>query len=71
METYTKDIRRIEVDDIDDEVYYQEMQGCRATLEGIGESARVDCGKGEFRIVQKPGVARRTDSEPCYDCDEC
>lgn len=71
METFTKDIRRVEVDDVDDEVYYQEMQGCKANLEGAGGSAIIDCGKDEFRIVQKPGVERRTDSEPCYDCDAC
>ena len=71
METFTKDLRRIEVEDIDDEVYYREMQGCKARLEGAGESATIDCGKDEFRIVQKAGVEPRTDSEPCYDCDAC
>ncbi len=74
METYTKDLQRIEVEDIDDEVYYREMLGCTAKLEGKGESATINCGQqgGEFRVVQRPGAAeRRQDSEPCYDCDAC
>ena len=72
METYTKDLQRLEVDDIDDEIYYREMLGCTATLEGSGNTARVNCGQGEFQILQKPGsTERRLASEPCYDCDEC
>jgi len=72
VETYTKELQRLEVDDIDDEVYYWEMQGCTANLEGSGDIATVNCGQGEFQISQKPGsTKRRVASEPCSDCDEC
>ena len=72
METYTKDLQRLEVDDIDDEIYYREMVGCTAKLEESGDAATVNCGQGEFQIFQKPGsTERRQASEPCYDCHEC
>ena len=72
MDTNIKDVQRLEVDDIDDEVYYREMLGCTARLEGTGEIATVNCGQGEFQIAQKPGsTERRMASEPCSDCDEC
>ena len=72
MDTYTKDLQRVEVDDIDDEIYYREMLGCTAKVEGNGDIATVNCGQGEFQIAQKPGsTERREASEPCSDCEEC
>lgn len=55
MDTYSKNIRPQQVDDIDEEVYYREMLGCTATMESPGTCATLNCGKGEFRVCQKPG----------------
>ncbi|OGO36957.1 MAG: hypothetical protein A2147_09780 [Chloroflexi bacterium RBG_16_57_8] len=55
MDTYTKDLRRLEVDDIDDEIYYREMIGCTVKAEGIGTCATASCPEGELRFCQRPG----------------
>jgi hypothetical protein len=56
MDTYTGGVRRLEVDSLDDEIYYREMIGCTAKAEGAGTCATVTCRDGAYSICQKPGV---------------
>ena len=51
----TRDIRQIDVDNIDDEIYYREIQGCATRVEGSGICAVVNCGRGEIRLCEHAG----------------
>ncbi len=47
------------VEDIDAEVYYREMIGCKVNLEG-STCASVNCGQGEVKLCETPeGTAKR------------
>ncbi len=47
------------VDDIDTEVYYREMQGCKVRLDG-STCATFNCGQGDVKLCETAeGTARR------------
>jgi hypothetical protein len=62
MDANVKDLRRSEVEDLDDEIYYREILGC--TVKQEGSCATAKCPEGELSFCQKPGVAPRTDFGP-------
>ena len=64
METNTKGIQHIEVDNIDDEIYYREMLGCTAQVEGSGGCAVVNCPAEQLRVCEKPGAAEARRNAP-------
>ena len=74
MDTKLNELQRLEVDDIDDEVYYKEMQGCYTKMEGSGGCAIVNCGQGEARICQNPASINRRIAQEAgcgpYECEE-
>ncbi len=43
-----------EVENIDDEVYYREMLGCKVEMQGAS-CADIDCGQGIERVCERPG----------------
>ncbi len=57
METNAKGLQHMEVDDIDDEIYYSEMLGCTTQVEGTGACATVSCPTEQLRVCEKPGAA--------------
>jgi hypothetical protein len=66
---------RMEVDDIDDEVYYREQIGCKVKLENIGSCATATCPDGQLQFCQKPGENKTrqvsNDSYGVYDYESC
>jgi hypothetical protein len=76
MDTKVNELRRLEVDDIDDEVYYREIQGCNTKMDGSGDYAIVNCGQGEVRSCQNPASTDRRVAQEAscgsYGCEgEC
>ncbi len=67
METNVKGIQHMEVDDIDDEIYYREMVGCTAQVEGSGACATVSCPTEHLRVCEKPGAAEARRNAPQVD----
>jgi len=67
METNVKGLQHMEVDDIDDEIYYREMLGCTAQLEGPGTCATVSCPNEQLRVCEKPGAAEARRNAPQID----
>ena len=67
METNVKRLQPMEVDDIDDEIYYRELLGCTAHVEGSGSCATVDCPTGQLRVCEKPGAAEARRDAPQID----
>ncbi len=59
MDAKVNELQRLEVDDIDDEIYYKEMQGCHTKMEGSRGCAIVNCGQGDVRICQNPASTNR------------
>ena len=74
MDANVNELQRLEVDDIEEEVYYKEMQGCDARMEGPGGCAIVNCGQGEVRICQNPASTNRRIAQGAgcgdYGCEE-
>ncbi len=67
MDTDVKGLQHIEVDDIDDEIYYREMLGCTAQVEGSGSCATVKCANEQLRVCEKPGAAEARRNAPQVD----
>lgn len=67
METNVKGLQHMEVDDIDDEIYYREMLGCTAQVEGSGACATVSCPTEQLRVCEKPGAAEARRNMPPID----
>jgi hypothetical protein len=53
MDTITRGLRRQEVDNIEDEVYYRDVIGCSTKKGEVGNCASYNCGEGEVHICQK------------------
>jgi hypothetical protein len=57
-----KELRELQnkgVEDIDAEVYYREVLGCKVRLEG-STCAAIDCGQGDVKVCERPeSTARR------------
>ena len=74
MDAQIKDFNRLEVEDIDREIYYQEMLGCTVKTDEGGTCATVNCPNGSSRICQNPNVKLDETSEVgCGhpECEEC
>ena len=67
METNVKRLQPMEVDDIDDEIYYRELLGCTAKVEGTGSCAMVNCPNQQLRVCEKPGAAEARRNAPPID----
>lgn len=62
------------VDDIDSELYYREMIGCKVTEEHGGKCAAVHCSTGDSYVCQDPKVKmEETTGVGCGgpECEEC
>ncbi len=67
MDTNVKGLQHIEVDDLDDEIYYREMLGCTARVEGSGSCAVVNCPAEQLRVCEKPGATEARRNAPSID----
>lgn len=56
MAVNSMDSQNLSVEDIDDEVFYREQLGCKASMEEGGNCATISCpGEKEVRMCQTPG----------------
>jgi len=67
MDNNMKVLQHLEVDDIDDEIYYRELLGCTAHVEGSGTCATVNCPTEQLRVCEKPGAAEARRNAPQID----
>ena len=72
MAANIKEVQRL-VDDIDNEVYYQEMLGCKVKMEAGGDCAAVECGGSVSYMCQDPNVKREMPDMACFgpECEAC
>ncbi len=54
MDTNISNIPQLEVENIDDEVFYRETQGWTAEIEGYGDCAVLTSGDNRVRICENP-----------------
>ena len=62
MDTFNKEQKYLEVDNIEDEIYYRDVIGCAAKKDETGNCATYNCGQGEVRVCSENAV----DEEFCF-----